>query len=200
MTKETSPTDLQAVIANASPETTVFADGSTFDYENGYRSNGAPVATRDRTDAPKIVKTGVIMTASVWGTVLTTLLITTILALFVAIGVGVVGGIISGFHAIDNKKAVVAGINDSGMGSVVGNTLQNEDGNVFALIENGDGTFKCEVDFATTTTAPEGKRTPTGYVFCAPGGPASFSIPVPYDPTDISYEAPKEDEDAHPTH
>lgn len=48
--------DIDQIKKAAAPGTTVFADGSTFDYTEGYKSNGAPTMTRDRISAP-IVKT-----------------------------------------------------------------------------------------------------------------------------------------------
>jgi hypothetical protein len=173
MTNETStPDSLEARIDEAPANTTVFSDGSTFDYENGYQSNGAPVATRDRTDNPKIVKSHKVLTLPrVMGSLLVVVLL---LTLFVA----AVSGIQS-FQKADNVNAIKAGINESGQVKVV----QLSDGDLLAKRPDGS-VFKCAVSYASN----EGN--PTGFVFCSPGAPATFSIPLPHDPNNPFYNVP----------
>lgn len=173
MTKETSPTDsIDTRTADAPANTTVFSDGSTFDYENGYQSNGAPAATRERADKPAIVKSHKIFTMS------------RLLGIFlslVALGGLLSVGVISMFliQQIANMEALKTGINNSGQATVV------EDTGDAILVERPDGgIFKCAISLVSDNGHP------TGLVFCASGGPATFTIPLPHDPNNVFYSAP----------
>lgn len=178
MTKDTPSTDLATKIAQAAPETTVWSDGSTFDYENGYRSNGAPTATRDR-EAPKIVKTTKILTKEVFLDILGAMGFLLIVAMIGITLTLIVGGTVSMQHNKENRAAIVEGINDSGMGTVVDGKLINEGGKNYALIQRAEGVFKCEVSTADVKY-PEGDEVPTGFVFCLPGQSANFTVELPH--------------------
>lgn len=176
-----------------SPTTTVFSDGSTFDYEDGYKSNGAPVATRDRTEHPKIVKSHKIFTFSrVMGFLFSLIIL--------AIPFSLVMLVLCQVQQNENDNAIKDGINASGQVEVVqsvggGLLVRSPDGKVFKCDTSvvNDRTVTGEetsvgANSATTTTVG-----PTGFVFCAQGGPATFSIPVPHDPMDVFYVAPTKD-------
>lgn len=175
MTNETfTPDSQEAQIAAASANTTVFSDGSTFDYENGYQSNGAPVATRDRTENPKIVKSHKIFTLShiMW---ITGFPIILSIPFFLAMA------ILSDVQRTENINALKDGINNSGEVKVV---QMAKDG---VIVSRPDGSvFKCDVSVISKDTVP------TGLVFCAAGGPATFQIPLPHDPNNVFYDAPDE--------
>jgi hypothetical protein len=173
MTKETStPESQEAQTTDIPANVTVFSDGSTFDYENGYQSNGAPAATRERADIPAIVKSHKLFTLS------------RLLGVFVslvAVGALLSVGVISMFliQQINNIEALKAGINSSGQAMVV------EDTGDGILVKRPDGgIFKCGISLVSNDGHP------LGLVFCAPGGPATFSIPLPHDPNNIFYTAP----------
>jgi hypothetical protein len=198
MTKETSTTAaLNARIASASPETTVFSDGSTFDYENGYQSNGAPIATRDRKDIPKIVKTGVVMTSVRWVIALMTLIVLGIVSFLAVMVTSLV-------QAHENYETIVKTINDSGQVEVVDGDIMKKLDSGTILLSYSDEVTKCDISIATKTDvvftdtvdnhtmeADTSKvETPMAYVFCSPGDVASISIPVPHDPDNIFYVAP----------
>lgn len=178
MTKETStPDSLETQIADAPANTTVFSDGSTFNYEEGYKSNGAPVATRDRTENPTIVKSHQIVTAGRVLGVFMSLVIFTVLTL----------GVLAGTHDIqrsENWNALKAGVNDSGQVEVVQATAPSN-----LIVKRPDGSnFKCDVSMISNN------GNPVGLVFCGQGGaPATFSIPLPHDPANIFYVAPPKD-------
>jgi hypothetical protein len=174
----TAPANLDETIARASHGTTVFSDGSTFDYENGYRSNGATIATRDRTVAPRIVKSHKIVTLSRVLGVLLSLTVLTLLASFAFLLVAV-------FQGVENIKAVKAGINESSQVEVVQTTGNGE---IIVKDAAAGNMFKCDVSIVSNG------GNPTGLVFCAgEGKPATFSIPVPHDPKNIFYVAPDKD-------
>ena len=167
MTKETSaPNSLETRIAEAPANTTVFSDGSTFDYENGYQSNGAPVATRDRIENPKIIKSHRIVTLP-----LVLGIVGTIAALFLIFLCVVLGMRLS--QRAENISAIKTGIDNSGQVKIV----QMEENKVF--VQRPDGVFKCDYSVVSN------KGIPTSLVFCSPGGPATFSIPLPHDPSNV---------------
>jgi hypothetical protein len=177
MTTSTStPDSLKAQIAAAPANTTVFSDGSTFDYENGYQSNGAVPATRDRTENPTIAKSHKIVTA---GRVLGVLFGLLVLSIFVS----VVALVTSLVQESENWKALKAGVNDSEQVEAVQRTYPSN-----LIVKSPDGgTFKCDVSMISNS------GNPVGLVFCAPGGPATFSIPLPHDPANVLYVAPAKD-------
>lgn len=179
MTKETStPDSLENQIADAPAGTTVFSDGSTFDYENGYKSNGAPVATRDRTEAPTIVKSHQVITAGRVLGVLVSLLVIFLLAMAAGSGMQSV-------QKIENWEALKAGVNDTEQVEVVQATAPSN-----LIVKRPDGgNFNCNVSMISNN------GNPVGLVFCAPGGPATFSIPLPHDPANLFYVAPSKDSD-----
>jgi hypothetical protein len=78
-----------------------------------------------------------------------------------------------------NIEALKTGINSSGQATVV------EDTGDGILVKRPDGgIFKCATSFASNNGHP------LGLAFCAPGGPATFSIPLPHDPNNVFYSAP----------
>lgn len=166
--EELSQTQLDARAA----ATTVFSDGSTFDYENGYQNNGAPVATRDREEKPTIAKSHKIFTgdrvavAFIW---LLTLLV-------------VVGGVfmtVFNFQNGENTKALRAGVDNAGQVKIV----QITEGDV--VVKRPDGSiFKCAVSYVSDNGHP------VGLIFCSPGSPATFTIQLPHDPTNLFYVGP----------
>lgn len=177
MTKETAtPDSLKAQIAAAPANTTVFSDGSTFDYENGYKSNGATPATRDRAENPKIVKSHSIFTAGRVVGFLGSLLILTLLA-------AVAHTAVSAMQAAENWNVLKAGVNDSGQVEVVQSTAPSN-----LIVKRPDGTmFNCDVSMISNGGDP------VGLVFCAEGEPATFSIPLRRDPSNVLYMAPLEE-------
>lgn len=173
MTKETSlPDSLKTQISAASPKTTVFSDGSTFDYENGYQSNGAPVAVRDRTENPTIVKSHTIFTDGLGFQIVGWVLV--VLAIVSAILIG-----ISNIQKAENINALKAGVNASGKAKVV----QFDDGDLIVTDSRGS-TFKCNVSMISNDGEP------VAHVFCAPGQSAAFSIALPHDPSNVFYTRP----------
>jgi hypothetical protein len=182
MTKETSRRDSLEAQVTAVPAvpavpagTTVFSDGSTFDYENGYQSNGAPVATRDRTESPTIAKSQTIFNSGlVWKLVGWVLVLAAItFALFVAV---------LNMQKDENINVIKAAINESGQAEVV----QSVDGGL--ILKDSKGTeFKCDVSMISNGGDP------VGHVFCAEGQPATYSIPLRRDPANILYMAPLEE-------
>lgn len=158
---------------------TVFSDGSTFDYVNGYQSNGA-IATRDKAPA-KIVETGALMSSNAWSAILTAILLAALLAL-------ITYGGFNAYHKQANERAIINNINVSGQAEVVGGKIHDEGGQSTILIRDpsDQGVYKCDVDIARTPTA-------TAFIFCAKPNPANFTLPVPYDPNDIFYTTPKQD-------
>jgi sulfatase maturation enzyme AslB (radical SAM superfamily) len=164
-------TPLEETIATAPHNATVFSDGSTFDYENGYQNNGAPVATRERTENPTIVKSHRVVTAN--------RVIGFAFGLFVlAIITGAILFGVASIQSVENWNALKVGINNSGQVEVV----QKVDGRV--LVKRPDGSlFNCDVSVVSNN------GNPTGFVFCSPGGPATFSIPLPHDPRNVFYTA-----------
>lgn len=176
MTKETStPDSVDTQAADTPDNITVFSDGSTFDYENGYQSNGAPVATRDRTENPTIVKSHKIFTAArVVGT--------SVLLILAFLTAGLLLTIVSAVQRSDNSQALKAGVNNSGQVEVIQTTSTNS-----IIVKRPDGgVFKCDVEVVSKDSVP------TGLVFCSPGSPATFSIPLPHDPNNVFYSAPTE--------
>lgn len=177
MTKETStPDSLKAQIAAASDNTTVFSDGSTFDYENGYKSNGAAPATRDRTESPKIVKSHSILTANRWLGFLGSLLILSLIA-------AALMAVVTGLQRTENWEVLKEGVNESGQVEVVQTTAPSN-----LIVKRPDGSmFNCDVSMISNNGDP------VGLVFCADGGPATFSIPLRRDPANVLYMAPLEE-------
>lgn len=177
MTKQTStPDSLKAQIAAAPAATTVFSDGSTFDYENGYKSNGAAPATRDRAESPKIVKSHKVVTAGRVMGVLIGLLGLSLLVTFVALAMSIV-------QLSENWNVLKAGVNESGQVEVVQTTAPSN-----LIVKRPDGSmFNCDVSMISNGGDP------VGLVFCADGGPATFSIPLRRDPSNIFYMAPLEE-------
>jgi hypothetical protein len=163
-------------VAVPSFTTTVFSDGSTFDYENGYQSNGAPAATRDRTEIPKIVKSHSIFTAGRVIGLLGSLLIASLLLAAAA-------AIITGAQRIENWEVLKDGVNDSGQVEVVQSTDPSN-----LIVKRPDGTmFNCDVSMISNGGDP------VGLVFCAEGNSATFTIPLRRDPSNILYMAPLEE-------
>jgi hypothetical protein len=176
MTKETSPPDtLEPQVTVVPAGITVFSDGSTFDYENGYQSNGAPVSTRDRTETPTIAKTHTIFNSGlVWK------IAGWVLAL-AAIGFALIVAVLN-MQATENMNVIKAVINESGQAEVV----QDVDGGLI-LKDSKGATFKCDVSMISNGGDP------VGHVFCAEGQPATFTIPLRRDPANILYMAPLEE-------
>lgn len=178
MTKDTSASkNLEAQIANAPAKTTVFSDGSTFDYENGYKSNGAPVATRDRKEAPSIVKTGAFITFTEFTYAFIALLL--LLTVAAAVVCGAALAQISG-----NKAAIEHSMNESGQAKVLAFSM--DEGEIILKNSQNGAVYACDISVASD-------EQPTAFIFCEPGKAATFSIPVPHDPSDVFYTAPKED-------
>lgn len=184
MTKETpTPDSLEAKITEAPAAMTVFSDGSTFDYENGYKNNGAPIATRDRTENPTIVKSHKIVTA---GRVLGVLGSLLMLAVLLAVAYTAVAS----FQRAENWQVLKAGVNEAGQVEVV----QVADGDLIVKHPSG-GLFKCDVSMISNNGDP------LGLVFCGQGqsaegqgpAPATFSIPLRRDPSNVLYMAPLEE-------
>jgi hypothetical protein len=176
MTKETSrPNSLKAQTTAVPAKITVFSDGSTFDYENGYQSNGAPVATRDRTEKTTITKSHTIfnrgLVLKLVGLVL--VLAAIVFALFVAV---------LNMQKDENLNVIKAAINESGKAEVV----QSVDGGLI-LKDSKGAEFKCDVSMISNGGDP------VGHVFCAEGQPATFSIQLRRDPSNILYMAPLEE-------
>ena len=174
MTKESYiPDDLAERIANAPAHVTVFSDGSTFDYENGYQNNGAPTPTRD-TPAPKIVKYHKIFTFERLSIIFSIIFFALFALLcLAATAVAVIGGI----HETENWNTFKDAVNNSNQQvTVIGDSDHHHE----MLLKRPDGsTFKCDVSFVSNDNKS------TGYGFCAPGGPATFTVPVPHDPNSI---------------
>lgn len=174
MTTKNSP--LETSLKKAAPGTTVFSDGSTFDYEHGYQSNGA-VPSRDKEPAT-IVKTGNVVS-------FTAVAISGFILIALIAFVGVLGGLLQMNHNVHNYKTIADSINLSGQAEVL-------DGKSYDVIDTlvvrdkSQQIFKCDVEYVTTDV-------PRALVFCAPGGPATFSIPLDYEPGNILYVAPKQD-------
>ena len=166
--EELSQTQLEARAA----ATTVFSDGSTFDYENGYQNNGAPVATRDREEKLTITKSHKIFTGD---RVLAVFL--SLFMLFLVAGGAYAG--VSSFHHIDNNNAIKAAVNDSGQVKIV----QITGGDVVVKRPDG-GVFKCAISYVSDSGSP------LGLIFCSPGAPSTFSIPLPHDPNNVFYVGP----------
>jgi hypothetical protein len=178
MTKETHEPSLDGIMNDKnSTRPTIFSDGSTFDYVNGYQSNGAPVATRDRTDLPTIAKTGALMSINTLANLIILALTLLVVAAFTAFG-------LSTYHAQANEKAIIENINLTGQAVVIGNDIQStESGDILVVRDQSDNNiYKCEV---VTVLDPTAKA----LIFCNPG-PVNFSIPVPYDPSNIFYTTP----------
>jgi hypothetical protein len=173
MTKETSiPDSLKAQITSAPAKTTVFSDGSTFDYENGYQSNGAVVATRDRTEKLTIAKSHTIFTNGLGYKFVGWVLILGAIAFALWIG-------IFNMQRTENINVLKEGVNASGQAKVV----QFHEGDLI-LKDSRGATFRCDVSMISNAGDP------VGHVFCAEGQSATFSIPLRRDPNNIFYSAP----------
>lgn len=157
---------------------TVFSDGSTFDYENGYKSNGA-VATRDRT-VPKIVKTGAILSPNELLALILSVLAALITATLILVGLAI-------FQQNRNDYAVADGINSTGQAQVI-DKVRHEGGQATVLLRNAqdNSIYKCDVSIVNESS-------PTGLVFCIPGQQATFSVPVPHDPDNVFYKNKAQD-------
>lgn len=177
MTNETPTPDSLTAKADAAPaSTTVFSDGSTFDYENGYQNNGAPVATRDRTEKPTIVKSHKIVTADRVLGVLGSALVLAVLAF-------VVFAFVSVYQSYQNIDAVKSNINESGQVEV----MQRVEGGLILKDLKADVLLKCDLSMISNN------GNPLGLVFCVDAKPATLSIPLPHDPSNIFYSAPEKD-------
>lgn len=173
MTKETSSSDSRAAQITAAPaKTTVFSDGSTFDYLNGYQNNGAPLATRDRTEKPTIAKSHTIFTNGSGFKFVGWVLVLSAIAFAILVAV-------SNIQKAENLNILKTGVNDSGQVEVV----QFSDGDLILKDRNGS-MFKCDVSLISNGGDP------VGNVFCVNGQPATFSIPLRRDPSNILYNAP----------
>lgn len=169
------PSPLDEENPKASKAMTVFSDGSTFDYENGYQSNGAPVATRDRTDNPTIVKSHTIFNSDLVFRFVGWALVIAAIALALLVGV-------SNMQRVENINVIKKAINESGQVKVA----QFENDVLFVKDPKG-AMFKCDVSMISNNGDP------VGLVFCADGGPSAFSIPLRRDPSNILYMAPLEE-------
>lgn len=179
MTKETpNPKNAEAEVKAVRP--TVFSDGSTFDYVNGYQSNGAPAATRDRTEVPRIAKAGALMSTNTLANIMIAFILLAVLAFASFLG-------FTSFHNQANEKAIVSLINTSGQAEVIGGKILKEgDRNIVVVRDSGDNkVYRCDVHVVVETSA-------TGLVFCNPGE-VNFTLPVPYDPANIFYTTPAQD-------
>lgn len=158
---------------------TVFSDGSTFDYVNGYQSNGS-TASRDKAPA-KIVQTGAVMSPNALSALIIALLLATLLTIVTIAG-------FKAYHEQANERAIVNTINSSGQAEVVGGKIHNEGGASTVVVRDlaDKEIYKCDVSIVRNPTA-------TAFVFCSKPNPANFAIPVPYDPADVFYTTPKQD-------
>lgn len=173
MTKETSPTDsLKAKVAAAPAKVTVFSDGSTFDYENGYQSNGAPTATRDRAEKVTIAKSHTLFTSGLGYKFVGWVLVLSAIAFALFVG-------ISNMQKAENLNVIKAAINGSKQVEVA----EFVDGDLI-LKDTRGAMFKCDVSMISNDGDP------VGNVFCVAGQPATFSIPLRRDPSNIFYSAP----------
>lgn len=180
MTKETpAPKNSDKEYSSKVARPTVFSDGSTFDYVNGYQSNGAPTRSRNSTPA-RIVKSGAIMSVNSLANLLIALLLATLLGFVAWHGA-------KAYHEQANEKTIISNINLSGQAEVLGDKILKQDGKNTIIVRDlaDKNTYKCDVLVVTEDTA-------TALVFCNPG-PANFTIPVPYDPENIFYTTPKQD-------
>lgn len=156
---------------------TVFSDGSTFDYENGYKSNGA-VATRDR-DVPKIVKTGAILSPAKWLALILSVLAALVTATLIIVGISI-------FQQKQNDYAVADGINSTGQAQVIDKVRHGNGDTILLRNAQDNSVYKCDVSVVNETS-------PTGLVFCIPGQQATFTVPVPHDPDNIFYTGNTQD-------
>jgi hypothetical protein len=169
------PSYLPEANPKASKAMTVFSDGSTFDYENGYQNNGAPVATRDRTENPTIVKSHTVFNSDlVFRLVGWTLVIA-------AIAVALLFGV-SNMQRSENINVIKKAITKSEQLEVA-----QFDNDVLFVKDSKGAMFKCDVSMISNNGDP------VGLVFCADGGPAALSIPLRRDPSNILYMAPLEE-------
>lgn len=176
MTKKASTSVSPEAQTTAVPtKVTVFSDGSTFDYENGYQSNGAPVATRDRTANPTIAKTHRIFSN---GLVLKLLALVLVLAAIVFAFIVS----ISNMQQDENVNVIKTAINKSGQAEMV----QYVDGGL-VLKDSKGVSFKCDVSMLSNGGDP------IAHIFCAEGQQATYSIQLRRDPTNILYMAPLEE-------
>lgn len=161
--------NIKTIKAQASPKTTVFADGSTFSYSEGYKSNGAPVRTRDSKPSP-IVKTWKMPRPSATESVL----ILGVVAFIVLILGSLVIGILASMSEVANHKAVIEVVEEQGA-TVVGDKIVKGE----ALIRFGeDKVVPCDVDYRFDDD------TPKGFVSCAQGADVLI-VDVPFNPSNV---------------
>lgn len=176
MTTEKSP--LESSLEKAKPGTTVFADGSTFDYEHGYRSNGA-VVDRHRKEPARIVKTGEILPLKTALKVLYALIAILVIAIVAA-------GVVKMVHNAENERTIEGIMKVTGGAEVVSKTSVGPHDTLVIRNNKDHGLYKCDVEYVNEGVS-------TALIFCAPGAAATFSIPLPYDPENIFYTGPTKD-------
>ena len=170
MTIENSP--LESSLKKAKPGTTVFADGSTFDYEHGYRSNGA-VPDRHRAEPVRIVKTGEIVSLKTALHILYSLIALLVIAIVAA-------GVVKMVHNAENERTIEGIMKIAGGAEVVKKTAVGPHDSLVIRNKQDNSLYSCDVEYVNDGVS-------TALIFCAPGGPATFSIPLPYDPENIFY-------------
>lgn len=176
MTKETI-TPAEAETDPKALRPTVFSDGSTFDYIHGYRSNGAPTPTRDRTDVPRIAKTGSMLSANGLANLIISLILLAVIGFVAFLG-------IKAFHNQANETSIINNINVSGQAQVVGTKMLHEGDRSILVVRDAQdhSVYRCDVHILVEESAK-------AMVFCNPG-PVNFTLPVPYDPENIFYTTP----------
>lgn len=151
---------------------TVWEDGSSFDYENGYSANGATPETK-RTKPAKFSKStrannSSLLALGVVGIVILSLLTVMVLSIMLATKAG---------EAADRNNAAIKeyihkqdGLYVVDMKNEKKHSLTNE-----VILQNNDGNiFKCDVE------AADNEFMANAYVFCGPAGdPATFNIALP---------------------
>lgn len=176
MTTENSP--LESSLEKAKPGTTVFADGSTFDYEHGYRSNGA-VPDRHREKPVRIVKTGEILPLKSALTILYALIALLVVAIAAA-------GLVKMVHNVENDRTIEGIVKITGAAEVVKKTSAGPHEKLVIRNSQDNSLYACDVEYINEGVS-------TALIFCSPGGPSTFSIPLPYDPENIFYTSANQD-------
>jgi hypothetical protein len=176
MTTENSP--LESSLEKAKAGTTVFADGSTFDYEHGYRSNGA-VPDRHRKEPVRIVKTGEVVSFKTALNILYALIAILIIAIVAA-------GVVKMVHNAENERTIEGIMKTTGAAEVVKKSSVGPHETLVIRNKQDKGLYSCDVEYVNEGVS-------TALIFCSPGGPSNFSIPLPYDPENIFYTGPSQD-------
>lgn len=176
MTIENSP--LESSLKKAKPGTTVFADGSTFDYEHGYRSNGA-VPDRHRAEPVRIVKTGEVISLKTALSILYSLIALLVIAIVAA-------GLVKMVHNAENERTIAGIMKIAGGAEVINKSSVGPHETLVIRNKQNNGLYTCDVEYVNEGVS-------TALIFCEPGGPATFSIPLPYDPENIFYTGSDQD-------